>query len=139
MRELIRRVTISLLSPSSTWNDIIFAKTLPRRSSQAMLKTEVRQIIIKRAALMEMDICAIAPQIVTPNRLLNAHQEQGQDVACVVLGKAVLGMPVSRERHGRACSSGGELQHIFLSITLGVCFNVASRTASSRVLLKNVF
>lgn len=99
MRELIRRVTISLLSPSSTWDVIIFAKTLPRRSGQAMLKTEVRHIIIKRAALLEMDICALAPQIVTPNRLLNAHQQQGQDLACVVLGKAVLGMPISRERH----------------------------------------
>lgn len=99
MRELIRRVTASLLSSSSTWDVIIFAKTLPRRSGQAMLKTEVRQIIIKRAALMEMDICAIVPQIVTPNRLLNAHQQQGQDLACVVLEKAVLGVLISRERH----------------------------------------
>lgn len=99
MKELIRRVTISLLSPSSTWADAIFAKTLPRRSGQAMLKTEVRQIIFKRATLVEMDICAITSQIVTPKRLLNAGLQQGQHLACVLLGKAVLGMPISRARH----------------------------------------
>lgn len=93
-------MAISLSSPSSTWDALIFAKTLPRRLGRAMLKTEARQIMIKRAALVEMDMRhrATKREKVSPDKLLNGDQQQDQDLACGLLGEAGLGMRNSREK-----------------------------------------